>query len=109
MDLLERVHVSPRTKACARPLPPLFLDVHNACVTLKLRDFLYVLLNHPEPQCRQRPRLVILKRKIQMLYDIITRLCHRDLVFFTDDCDGIDTGHSRPYNGEDRLQLLIED
>lgn len=33
----------------------------------------------------------------------------QDLVFLTDDCDAIDTGHHRPYYGEDRLQLLQED
>uniref|UniRef100_A0A8C6U7H1 Cytokine like 1 n=1 Tax=Neogobius melanostomus TaxID=47308 RepID=A0A8C6U7H1_9GOBI len=96
-------------KVCAQVLPTIFIDVHNACITNKLRDFLYVLLNHPDPQCRERPRLVVLKRKIQNLYSIITRLCYRDLVFFTDDCEGIDTGHSKPYGGEDRLQLLQEE
>lgn len=33
----------------------------------------------------------------------------QDLVFFTDDCEGIDTGHSRPHYSEDRLQLLQEE
>ncbi|XP_072315918.1 cytokine-like protein 1 [Eucyclogobius newberryi] len=109
MDLLHRVHRLHRTKLCAQVLPSLFIDVHNACIGTKLRDFLYVLLNHPEPVCRQRPRLVVLKRKIQNLHSIITRLCYRDLVFFTDDCEGIDTGHSKPSTGADRLQLLQED
>lgn len=109
MTLLDKIHSFHRTKLCAQVLPTIFIDVHNACVTNKLRDFLYVLLNHPDPVCRERPRLVILKRKMQNLYSIITRLCYRDLVFFTDDCEGIDTGHSKPYLGEDRLQLLQED
>uniref|UniRef100_A0A8C6U2C1 Cytokine like 1 n=1 Tax=Neogobius melanostomus TaxID=47308 RepID=A0A8C6U2C1_9GOBI len=109
MALLDKIHSFHRTKVCAQVLPTIFIDVHNACITNKLRDFLYVLLNHPDPQCRERPRLVVLKRKIQNLYSIITRLCYRDLVFFTDDCEGIDTGHSKPYGGEDRLQLLQEE
>ncbi|XP_033822784.1 cytokine-like protein 1 [Periophthalmus magnuspinnatus] len=109
MVLLDRIHRFPRTKPCAQVLPTIFIDVHNACITTKLRDFLYVLLNHPDPECRQRPRLVLLKRKVQNLYTIITRLCYRDLVFFTDDCEGIDTGHSKPYIREDTLQLLQED
>lgn len=33
----------------------------------------------------------------------------QDLVFFTDDCEAIDTGHSSPHYAEDRLQLLVED
>ncbi|KAM4588752.1 cytokine-like protein 1 [Odontesthes bonariensis] len=109
MTLLEKIHNFHRTKTCAEVLPTIFMDVHNSCITAKLRDFLYVLLNHPNQDCRQRPRMVILKRKIQNLYTIITRVCYRDLVFFTDDCNAIDTGHSSPHYAEDRLQLLQEE
>ncbi|KAF6731881.1 Cytokine-like protein 1 [Oryzias melastigma] len=65
MTLLDRVHTSPRTKTCAEVLPTIFIDVHNSCITNKLRDFLYVVLNHPRPG---------LQRETQ------------DLVFFSDDC-----------------------
>lgn len=109
MALLDRIHTSHRTKTCAEVLPAIFLDVHNSCVTTKLRDFLYVVLNHPNQNCRQLPRMVLLKRKIQSLHTIITRICYRDLVFFTDDCEAIDTGHIRPHYAEDRLQLLQEE
>ncbi|XP_068172292.1 cytokine-like protein 1 [Antennarius striatus] len=109
MTLLDKIHTYHRTKMCALDLPTIFLDVHNACVTSKLRDFLYVVLNHPSQYCRERPRMVLLKRKIQNLYTIITTICYRDLVFFTDDCEAIDTGRSSPYYAEDRLQLLQED
>ncbi|XP_076597629.1 cytokine-like protein 1 [Chaetodon auriga] len=109
MALLDKIHTYHRTKTCAEVLPTIFLDVHNGCITTKLRDFLYVVLNHPNQYCRERPRMVLLKRKIQNLYTIITRMCYRDLVFFTDDCEAIDTGHSSPYYAEDRLQLLQEE
>nr|XP_046240307.1 cytokine-like protein 1 [Scatophagus argus] len=109
MALLDKIHTYHRTKTCAEILPAIFLDVHNSCITTKLRDFLYVVLNHPNQYCRERPRMVLLKRKIQNLYTIITRMCYRDLVFFTDDCEAIDTGHSSPYYAEDRLQLLQEE
>lgn len=33
----------------------------------------------------------------------------QDLVFFTEDCVAIDTGHTSPYYAEDRLQLLQEE
>ena len=33
----------------------------------------------------------------------------QDLVFFTNDCEAIDTGHSSPHYAEDRLQLLQEE
>uniref|UniRef100_A0A3P9KS49 Cytokine like 1 n=1 Tax=Oryzias latipes TaxID=8090 RepID=A0A3P9KS49_ORYLA len=84
-------------------------SLQNACITNKLRDFLYVVLNHPSQSCREKPRMKVLKGKIQNLYNIITRICYRDLVFFTDDCEAIDTGHSRPYVAEDRLQILQEE
>ncbi|XP_005731370.1 cytokine-like protein 1 [Pundamilia nyererei] len=109
MTLLDKIHTSHRTKTCAEILPVIFLDVHNSCITTKLRDFLYVVLNHPNQYCREKPRMVLLKRKIQTLYSIITRICYRDLVFFTDDCQAIDTGNTSPYYAEDRLQLLQED
>uniref|UniRef100_A0A3Q2QAG0 Cytokine like 1 n=1 Tax=Fundulus heteroclitus TaxID=8078 RepID=A0A3Q2QAG0_FUNHE len=109
MTLLDKIHTFHRTKACAEVLPVIHIDVHNACISNKLRDLLYVVLNHPSLSCREKPRMVHLKRKVQNLYTIITRLCYRDLVFFTDDCEAIDTGRSSPNLGEDRLQLLQED
>ncbi|XP_026163176.1 cytokine-like protein 1 [Mastacembelus armatus] len=109
MVLLDKIHTSHRTKTCAEVLPPLFIDVHNQCITTKLRDFLYVVLNYPNQQCRERPRMILLKRRVQNLYTIITRICYRDLVFFTEDCEAIDTGHTKPYYAEDRLQLLQEE
>ncbi|XP_061584631.1 cytokine-like protein 1 [Cololabis saira] len=109
MALLDKIHTFRLTKTCAEVLPTIFLDVHNSCITTKLRDLLYVVLNHPSQYCRERPRMVLLKRKIQNLYSIITRICYRDLVFFTDDCPAIDTGHSSPHYAEDRLQILQEE
>ncbi|TKS70882.1 Cytokine-like protein 1 [Collichthys lucidus] len=109
MALLDKIHTYHRTKVCAEVLPTIFIDVHNSCITTKLRDFLYVVLNHPNRYCRDRPRMVLLKRKIQNLYKIITTICYRDLVSFTHDCEAIDTGHITPYYAEDRLQLLQED
>lgn len=52
-------------------------SLQNSCITTKLRDFLYVVLNHPNQYCRERPRMVLLKRKVQNLYTIITRICYR--------------------------------
>ncbi|XP_038552016.1 cytokine-like protein 1 [Micropterus salmoides] len=109
MALLDKIHTYHRTKTCAEVLPTVFLDVHNSCVTAKLRDLLYVVLNHPDQSCRERPRMVLLKLKVQNLYTIISRVCYRDLVFFTNDCEAIDTGHSIPHYAEDRLQLLQEE
>ncbi|KAG9263745.1 cytokine-like protein 1 [Astyanax mexicanus] len=108
MEVLERIHRFPRTKECAQVLPKMFLDIHNSCITAKLRDFLYVVENLPVEACRERPRFVNLKRKVQKLYFIISQACYRDLVYLTDDCEALDTGYSRPRYTEDRLQLLEE-
>ncbi|KAI5097627.1 cytokine-like protein 1 [Silurus meridionalis] len=109
MDLLEKTHRSPRTKECAEYFPKMFMDVHNSCVTAKLRDFLYTLENLPIDYCRVRPRILFLKRKIRMLYEIISRICYRDLVPLTNDCEALDTGISQPRYTEDTLQLLEEE
>ncbi|KAB5554162.1 hypothetical protein PHYPO_G00047020 [Pangasianodon hypophthalmus] len=108
MDVLEKTHRSPRTNECAKIFPKMFLDVHNSCVTAKLRDFLYVLENLPVEHCRVRPRIVSLKRKIQTLYYIIGRVCYRDMVYLTNDCEALDTGIKHPHYTEYTLQLLEE-
>ncbi|KAM6979678.1 cytokine-like protein 1 [Aplochiton taeniatus] len=109
MDLLDKLHNYHRTKTCVAALPKMFLDVHNSCIMAKLRDFLYLVENLPTQYCKDRPRIILLKRKVTNLYVIINRVCYRDLVFYSDDCEAIDTGHSVPRYGEDRLQLLQED
>ncbi|KAG1934629.1 cytokine-like protein 1 [Pimephales promelas] len=108
MNTLDKIHKSNRTKTCAELLPKMFLDVHNSCIRTKLRDFLYVTENLPE-SCREKPRIRFVKRRVQILYAIISRACHRDLVFFTDDCESLETGNISPRYTEDRLQQLIED
>ncbi|XP_076843843.1 cytokine-like protein 1 isoform X2 [Brachyhypopomus gauderio] len=108
MDTLEKTHKYNRTKQCAEFLPKMFLDVHNSCIMAKLRDFLYIAENLPVEDCRVRPLMVRLKRKVRALYVIINRACFRDLVYLTDDCEALDTGYSRPRYTEDRLQLLEE-
>ncbi|KAL7849909.1 hypothetical protein SRHO_G00192580 [Serrasalmus rhombeus] len=108
METLDKVHKSSRTKECAQFLPKMFLDVHNSCIMAKLRDFLYMAENVPLEYCRERPRIIYLKRRVRALYVIINRVCYRDLVYLTDDCEALDTGYSSPRYTEDRLQLLVE-
>uniref|UniRef100_A0A3Q3PZ38 Cytokine like 1 n=1 Tax=Monopterus albus TaxID=43700 RepID=A0A3Q3PZ38_MONAL len=108
MGLVDRMHNNDNTKACVQYLPRIFIDVHNECLSTKLRDFVYLLLNHPDQDCRQLPRMVLLKRKAYVLYNIITRMCYRDLVYLSNDCEAIDTGRSSPQYAEDRLQILTK-
>ncbi|MBN3301985.1 cytokine-like protein 1 [Amia ocellicauda] len=108
MDSLEKLQKYQRTKSCVEVLPKMYLDVHNSCVMPKLRDFLYMLENLTTPECRERPRIKALNRRVRSLYIIINKVCYRDLVFFTDDCDALETGESTPRHREDRLQLYQE-
>lgn len=108
MKLLENLQKYHRTQSCVEVLPKMYLDVHNSCVMPKLRDFIYAVENHPIQFCRERPRIIFLKRKVRNLYIIINRVCYRDLVFFTDDCEALETGQSSSRYGEDTLQLLQE-
>ncbi|XP_026137152.1 cytokine-like protein 1 [Carassius auratus] len=106
---LDKIHKHDRTKTCAESLPKMFLDVHNSCIRSKLRDFLYVTENLPTESCRERPLLRLLKRRVRTLLSIITRACYRDLVFYTDDCEALETGNISPRYSEDRLEHVIED
>ncbi|XP_006629729.1 cytokine-like protein 1 [Lepisosteus oculatus] len=108
MKFMETLQKSYRTKSCMEALPKMYLDVHNSCIMPKLRDFLYVLENLTRPECRERPRILGLKRKIRSLYIIINKVCYRDLVFYTDDCDALVTGESTPRQGGDQLPLYEE-
>ncbi|XP_043530179.1 cytokine-like protein 1 isoform X2 [Chiloscyllium plagiosum] len=73
-------------KRCLANLPKLYINVHNSCVMTKLRDHLYSLDNLLTPQCRELKRIALLKLRIKRFYNLISRFCYRDLVFFTDDC-----------------------
>nr|XP_023655794.1 cytokine-like protein 1 [Paramormyrops kingsleyae] len=108
MDLVEKLQKYNRVKVCMDFLPPLYLDVHNSCIITKLRDYVYVLETLPTQFCRERPRIAYLKRQARILYIIINRICYRDLVFMSDDCEALDSGQSVPRYGEDRLELLQE-
>ncbi|XP_072110859.1 cytokine-like protein 1 [Mobula birostris] len=90
MVSMERVEKIPVTRRCVAHLPKLYIDVHNACVLVKLRDHIYALENLITPECKELKRIAFLKFRITRLYTMISRLCHRDLVFFTDDCPALE-------------------
>ncbi|XP_068133399.1 cytokine-like protein 1 [Hyperolius riggenbachi] len=69
---------------CMESLPPLYLDIHNSCVMIKLRSFVSA------PNCGRLPRVTALKKKARNLYNIMNTACKRDLVFFTDDCEALE-------------------
>ncbi|KAL4630210.1 cytokine-like protein 1 [Arapaima gigas] len=97
-----------KMKSCLNVLPPVYLDVHNSCTTTKLRDMLYILENLPDLNCRQLPRINNLRRKVGNLYNIMSRYCYKDLVYFSNDCQALESGQSMQRPGEDRLELLQE-
>ncbi|XP_067828419.1 cytokine-like protein 1 [Heptranchias perlo] len=90
MESMERLETFAITKRCVANLPKLYIDVHNSCVMIKLRDHLYALDNLITPQCKELKRITFLKVRIRRLYNMINRLCYRDLVFFTDDCEALE-------------------
>ncbi|TRY54246.1 hypothetical protein DNTS_010109 [Danionella cerebrum] len=65
--------------------------------------------NLPDLGCKDRPRIRLLKLRVQTLHSIISRVCYQDLVFSSDDCEALDTGVSSPRYAEDRLQHLVEE
>ncbi|XP_028809102.1 cytokine-like protein 1 [Denticeps clupeoides] len=108
MEALDRLHRANATKACAAMLPKMFLDLHNSCFVTKLRDFLYVVENHPTHHCQRRPRIQKLRDNVQKLYSIVNRVCYRELVYHTSDCEALETGYTPPRYSQDRLQILEE-
>ncbi|GCC27341.1 hypothetical protein chiPu_0005765 [Chiloscyllium punctatum] len=85
-ELMGRLDTFSVTKRCLANLPKLYINVHNSCVMTKLRDHLYSLDNLLTPQCKELKRIALLKLRIKRFYNLISRFCYRDLVFFTDDC-----------------------
>ncbi|XP_078089271.1 cytokine-like protein 1 [Mustelus asterias] len=89
-DSLGRLETFSITRRCLENLPKLYINVHNSCVMIKLRDHLYALENLITPECRELKRIAFLKVRIRRLYNMINRLCYRDLVFFIDDCAALE-------------------
>ncbi|ELV13226.1 cytokine-like protein 1 [Tupaia chinensis] len=69
---------------CVMYLPRLYLDIHNYCVLVKLRDFV------SSPQCWNVAQVDALKEKVKKLYSIMNSFCRRDLVFLSDDCSALE-------------------
>ncbi|XP_067881520.1 cytokine-like protein 1 [Heterodontus francisci] len=90
MESMERLETFPITKRCLAYLPKLYINVHNSCVMIKLRDHLYALENLITPQCKELKRIAFLKVRIRRLDKMINQLCYRELVFFIDDCAALE-------------------
>ncbi|XP_006009617.1 cytokine-like protein 1 [Latimeria chalumnae] len=90
MDSVKFLQRFKRTSPCVDVLPKLYLDVHNSCIMSKLRDHLYILQNLTPPKCRDFPRVTILKNKVRNLYTIMSKVCYRDVVYLSDDCDAME-------------------
>ncbi|XP_055498822.1 cytokine-like protein 1 [Leucoraja erinacea] len=97
MERLEKFSV---TRQCLAHLPKLYINVHNACVVIKLRDHIYALENLIIPECRKLKRISFLKFRIERLHNMISRLCRRDLVFYVDDCPALE----RPPEPEEDIE-----
>uniref|UniRef100_UPI00398E4C00 cytokine-like protein 1 n=1 Tax=Pristiophorus japonicus TaxID=55135 RepID=UPI00398E4C00 len=89
-ESMERLETFPITRRCLANLPKLYINVHNSCVMAKLRNHIYALENLITPHCQGLKRIAFLKVRIGRLYNMINRLCYRDLVFFVDDCEALE-------------------
>ncbi|GCB68690.1 cytokine-like protein 1 [Scyliorhinus torazame] len=103
-ESLGRLETFSITKRCLANLPKLYINVHNSCVTIKLRDHLYALENLITPQCRELKRIEFLKVRVKRLYNMIDRLCYRDLVFFIDDCAALERPPPPPEPQDELLE-----
>ncbi|KAG2465715.1 cytokine-like protein 1 [Polypterus senegalus] len=97
-----------RTKPCLELLPTMYFDVHNSCLLPKLRDFLYILETLTYPDCKKLPKMKILTKRVRSLFDIINKMCYRDIEHYTDDCDALETGEINYRPRVDQLQLYQE-
>uniref|UniRef100_A0A8C4RRK6 Cytokine like 1 n=1 Tax=Erpetoichthys calabaricus TaxID=27687 RepID=A0A8C4RRK6_ERPCA len=95
-------------RPCLELLPTMYFDVHNSCLLPKLRDFLYILETLTYPDCKKLPKVKILTNRVRSLFDIINKMCYRDIEHYTDDCDALETGEITYRPGLDQLQLYQE-
>ncbi|XP_043919350.1 cytokine-like protein 1 [Protopterus annectens] len=96
----------PRLKPCMEVLPFLYFDIHNSCLMIKVRDYLYTLENITPLPCRKRPGIVGLGKTIRRLYNMINKSCYRDLAYLSDDCDALENPTPSPAPTEISEQML---
>ncbi|XP_026226139.1 cytokine-like protein 1 [Anabas testudineus] len=80
----------PETSFCMAHMPNLYLDVHNACVMHKMRDYISLVEGLRERRCAYTRDVRKLGVTLRQLFIIMSQKCHGDLVFTIYDCAALE-------------------
>ncbi|XP_029028678.1 CYTL1 domain-containing protein [Betta splendens] len=80
----------PETSYCMAHMPNLHLDVHNACVMFKIRDYISLVEGLRLRRCAYTRDVWKLGGTLRQLFIIMSQRCHGDLVFTLDDCSALE-------------------
>ncbi|XP_038565243.1 CYTL1 domain-containing protein [Micropterus salmoides] len=80
----------PETSFCMQHMPPLYLDVHNACVMYKMRTYISLVEGLRERRCAYTREVRKLGVTLRQLFIIMSEKCHGDLVFTIYDCAALE-------------------
>ncbi|XP_015260005.1 PREDICTED: cytokine-like protein 1 [Cyprinodon variegatus] len=81
------------TGHCMAHMPDLYLDIHNACVMHKIRDYISMVEHLRLRRCAYTKEVRKLEVTLRQLFIILGQKCHGDLVFTIYDCAALE----RPY------------
>ncbi|XP_005808842.2 cytokine-like protein 1 [Xiphophorus maculatus] len=82
------------TGHCMAHMPELYLDIHNACVMYKMRDYISLVEDLRLRRCGYTREVRKLEVTLRQLFIVMGEKCHGDLVFTIYDCAALE----RPNN-----------
>ncbi|XP_020319449.1 cytokine-like protein 1 isoform X1 [Oncorhynchus kisutch] len=77
-------------RRCMAHIPHLYLDVHNACIMPKMRQYVFLVDGLRELRCAYTRKVRVVGLEVRQLHMIMSQRCHGELVFTTDDCAALD-------------------
>ncbi|XP_014053503.1 cytokine-like protein 1 [Salmo salar] len=84
------IKMEPETRRCMAHIPHLYLDVHNACIIPKMRQYVFLVDGLREMRCAYTRKVRVVGLAVRQLHMIMSQRCHGELVFTTDDCRALD-------------------
>ncbi|XP_021475499.1 CYTL1 domain-containing protein [Oncorhynchus mykiss] len=84
------IKMEPETRRCMAHIPHLYLDVHNACIMPKMRQYVFLVDGLRELRCAYTRKVRVVGLEVRQLHMIMSQRCHGELVFTTDDCAALD-------------------
>uniref|UniRef100_A0A3P9AP63 Cytokine-like protein 1 n=2 Tax=Esox lucius TaxID=8010 RepID=A0A3P9AP63_ESOLU len=70
------VKMETETRRCMAHIPELYIDVHNACVMPKMRQYVYLVEDLRARRCAYTRKLHVLGQTVRQLYIIMSERCH---------------------------------